>query len=161
MWRWVEMGKVSVQNLWFFLPVIAPPVLQTVLLPTGGIVSHINRGLLCKSPSYDHSNHGYWQFWSHVVKIIVVLFQWCLWMFHYHPFNAPQFKIVSQLRFFLSIILLAGRSGIWIPAGQGIFSYTKHPDQLWGPPSLLFSGYWAYFSEGKVAGAWYTPLTSI
>jgi hypothetical protein len=26
--------------------------------------------------------------------------------------------------------------------GQEFFSSTKHPDQLWGPPSLLFRGYW-------------------
>jgi hypothetical protein len=27
------------------------------------------------------------------------------------------------------------------------FSSTKHPDQLWGPPSLLFRGYWGLFPE--------------
>jgi len=26
--------------------------------------------------------------------------------------------------------------------GKRYFSFTKYPDQLWGPPSLLFRGYW-------------------
>jgi hypothetical protein len=31
------------------------------------------------------------------------------------------------------------------------FSSPKPPDQLWVPPSLLFSGYWGFFPRGKVA----------
>ena len=28
--------------------------------------------------------------------------------------------------------------------GKGFFSSPKHPDWLWGPPSLLFNGYWGF-----------------
>ena len=35
-----------------------------------------------------------------------------------------------------------GLSGFQIPAGaRGFFSYPKHPDHFWGPPSLLFNEY--------------------
>jgi hypothetical protein len=27
---------------------------------------------------------------------------------------------------------------------------THHSDRLWGPPSLLFNGYWGIFSMGKL-----------
>jgi len=43
-----------------------------------------------------------------------------------------------------------------IPGGKGFFFFLSSvlcPDQLWGPPSLLFSG-------GNVAGCWSWPLTS-
>jgi hypothetical protein len=40
------------------------------------------------------------------------------------------------------------------------FPTLVHPDQPWGPPSLLYSGDWV-FPEGKVAGAWCWPRTSI
>ena len=42
--------------------------------------------------------------------------------------------------------------------GPGIESWWRpifraRPDRLWGPPSLLYNGYWV-FPGGKVAGAW-------
>jgi hypothetical protein len=38
--------------------------------------------------------------------------------------------------------------------------FRTSPDRLWGPPSLLYSGY-RVFSGGKAAGAWRWPLTPI
>jgi len=37
------------------------------------------------------------------------------------------------------------------PGGGGEIFHT-HPDQLWGPPSLLYNGYWV-FPGGEVAWA--------
>jgi hypothetical protein len=39
----------------------------------------------------------------------------------------------------------------WNPSGGEIFRMC--PDQPWGPPSLLYSVYWA-FPVGKAARAW-------
>jgi hypothetical protein len=33
--------------------------------------------------------------------------------------------------------------GVRVPIGSRIFSSPNRPDQLWGPPNLLSSGYWA------------------
>jgi len=33
--------------------------------------------------------------------------------------------------------------------GKIFFSSTKHPDWLWGPPSLLFNGCWGSFCTFK------------
>jgi hypothetical protein len=32
-----------------------------------------------------------------------------------------------------------------VPVGSSIFSSPRHPDQFWGPPSLLSNGYWGLF----------------
>jgi len=37
------------------------------------------------------------------------------------------------------------------PGGSEIF--RTRPDRPWGPPSLLYSGYWV-FPGGKAAGSW-------
>jgi len=44
------------------------------------------------------------------------------------------------------------------PGGSKIF--CTRPDQPWGPPSLLYNGYWV-FPAGKAAGAWCWPPTHI
>jgi hypothetical protein len=41
-----------------------------------------------------------------------------------------------------------------------IFPPPQHPDQLWGPHTLLFIGNRGFFSGGKGAWAWSWPLTS-
>ena len=42
--------------------------------------------------------------------------------------------------------LRAGRFGVRIPTGaRNLLPFKKSPDQLWGPPSLLFSGYHVLF----------------
>ena len=43
------------------------------------------------------------------------------------------------------------------PGGGWDFPHTC-PDQLWGPSSLLYNGYWV-FPKGKAAGAWRWPHT--
>jgi hypothetical protein len=34
------------------------------------------------------------------------------------------------------------------PVGKWVFLYPYHPDQLWAPPSLLYSGYYGLFPRG-------------
>jgi hypothetical protein len=44
---------------------------------------------------------------------------------------------------------------VWVSSlsqGKRIFSSQKHPDQLWAPHSLLFSGYVGAFLEVKQQG---------
>jgi hypothetical protein len=36
--------------------------------------------------------------------------------------------------------------------GKRFLSSPKHPDRLWGPPSLLFNGYWAFYPKVKRKG---------
>jgi hypothetical protein len=36
--------------------------------------------------------------------------------------------------------------GVRVPVGSRIFSSPSRPDQFWGPPSLLFNGYWGVLS---------------
>jgi len=36
--------------------------------------------------------------------------------------------------------------------GKRFISFPKHAEHLWGPPSLIFRGYWKPFAGGKVAG---------
>jgi hypothetical protein len=51
---------------------------------------------------------------------------------------------------------LGGRGvGVRVPVGEKISYCSCRPDGLWGPSSLLSSGY-----RGKAAGAWSWPLTS-
>jgi hypothetical protein len=55
-------------------------------------------------------------------------------------------KIISSRD---SARLVAGRSGVWIVAGAvNLSACLKCPDRLWGPPSLLFSGYPRLFPFG-------------
>jgi hypothetical protein len=35
-----------------------------------------------------------------------------------------------------------------VPVGSTIFSSSRRPDQLWGPPNLLFNGYRRLFPRG-------------
>jgi hypothetical protein len=51
-----------------------------------------------------------------------------------------------------------------IVAGSWNFSFSSSPQWiywLWGQPSHLFSGYWAFYLEDKAARAWSWPLTFI
>jgi hypothetical protein len=50
--------------------------------------------------------------------------------------------------------------GVRVPVGSRIFTSSCCPDWLWGPPNLLYNGFWDLFPGGKAAGAWSWPLTS-
>jgi len=41
------------------------------------------------------------------------------------------------------------------------FFSPKGPHWLWGPPNLLFNGYWELFPRYKAANAWSWRVTSI
>jgi hypothetical protein len=63
-----------------------------------------------------------------------------------------------------SVIVVTGyrlESPGLIPSSARIFSTPQHADWLWGPPSLLPSGYWGSFLRGKAARMWSLPLMSI
>jgi hypothetical protein len=47
-----------------------------------------------------------------------------------------------------------------IPGRGNFFSSPQLPGRLWGPPSLLSSGYRGPFSGEYAAGVWIWPLTS-
>jgi hypothetical protein len=49
-----------------------------------------------------------------------------------------------------------GLDGPGIKSWWGGEIFRTHPDQPWGPPSLLYSGYWV-FPGGKAAVAWHCP----
>lgn len=58
--------------------------------------------------------------------------------------------------------LWAGRSEIWILTGAKYFSFPKYPTHLWGPPTLLFSGYHRSLAgTNKAVGTWVCWLASI
>jgi hypothetical protein len=42
---------------------------------------------------------------------------------------------------------LDGRGSI-ADRGRGFFFSSLHPDNLWGPPSPLYNGYWGLFPRG-------------
>jgi hypothetical protein len=46
-----------------------------------------------------------------------------------------------------------GGVGARVPVASRIFFSPRHPDRLWGPPSLLSNGYGALSPRGKAAGA--------
>jgi hypothetical protein len=41
------------------------------------------------------------------------------------------------------------------------FSLLPYPDWLWGPPNLLYNGYWGSYPTGKVARAWLSTGTTL
>jgi hypothetical protein len=70
------------------------------------------------------------------------------------PFMTWYFYIGVFLTFY-SIVGIAtgyrlddGGVGVRVPVGSRIFSSLHRPDWLWGPPSLLFNGYWGLFLRG-------------
>jgi hypothetical protein len=63
-----------------------------------------------------------------------------------------------QWRFIIIIIIMSlnsvigiatGEVRVRVPVGSRIFSSQRRPDQLWGPPSLLSSGYPGHFPQGQ------------
>ena len=64
------------------------------------------------------------------------------------------FSVVQNVRTRFS--LQAGQSRDRIPVGGEIFCTC--PDKSWGPPSLLYNGYWVS-PRGKAVGAWFWPPT--
>jgi hypothetical protein len=44
-------------------------------------------------------------------------------------------------------VLWAGQFGVRFLAGERFFASPKCPDQLQGPPNLIFSGYWGFFQN--------------
>jgi hypothetical protein len=66
-------------------------------------------------------------------------------------------RIVSSI--FLLVALGYGLGGSNPGRGWEFSSSPLRPDRLWGPRSLLSSGYQGSFPGGEAAGAWSWPLT--
>jgi hypothetical protein len=45
-----------------------------------------------------------------------------------------------------------GWAGVRVPVGSKIFTSPYRPDRLWGPPNLLYNGYWGSFPGVKRQG---------
>jgi hypothetical protein len=43
--------------------------------------------------------------------------------------------------------------GVRVPVGSRIITSPCRPGRLWGPPNLLYNGYWELFPGGKAVGA--------
>ena len=54
-------------------------------------------------------------------------------------------RIILHKRTCTATRLLAGPSGVRIPVGARDFFHPKRSNRLWGPPSLLLSGYYGRF----------------
>jgi hypothetical protein len=54
--------------------------------------------------------------------------------------------------------LRTGLSGDRIPKRGGGENFSTRPDRSWGPPSLLYNGYWVILGR-KAAGVWRRPPT--
>jgi hypothetical protein len=71
-----------------------------------------------------------------------------------------------QIYFHIRMSWYCGQSTGWIiwvlisVTGKRLFSFPKHPDQLWGPPNLLFNGYWQFFPPRVKVGGWDTKLAT-
>jgi hypothetical protein len=57
-------------------------------------------------------------------------------------------QILSWLEYSNPFMPRSGWPGFYFQQGQGFFSLPPHPDQLWGPPSLLFNEYQGLFLWG-------------
>jgi hypothetical protein len=59
---------------------------------------------------------------------------------------------------------LSGQSryrGSILGKGKQFYCFPKRPDQIWGRPTFLFTGYQGLFPRGKATVTWSWPLASI
>jgi hypothetical protein len=75
----------------------------------------------------------------------------CIWLALLSLISGLQFPkgaALAQAVWCLTTGWTTGRSGFDPRQGQRIFLYPLCPDQLWGPPSLLYNGYRGSFHRG-------------
>jgi hypothetical protein len=85
-----------------------------------------------------------------------------------HPYRTTSIIIVLYILIF-TFFKSVGRAKGYGLGGPGpisgiarFFSSAQCADRLWGPPSVLSSGYWGLFlPRGQAAGSWRWSLTSI
>jgi hypothetical protein len=71
--------------------------------------------------------------------------------------NLLYLRVCLGAGYSVSIVTDYGLDGPGIESRWGEIFRTR-PDQPWGPPSLLYNGYWV-FPRAKAAGAWCWPPT--
>jgi len=69
-------------------------------------------------------------------------------------------KLGAGLAQWYSAGLQAGWSGVWVPAGLGIFLFTTAFRRLWGHPAYYPMGTRGSFPGGKAAWEWSWPFIS-
>jgi hypothetical protein len=88
--------------------------------------------------------------------LILLVFKFCIFQFNNFTCSCAQNSIVSRATCYRQDC-----SGDRICVGVRVF--VAHPDQLWGPPRLLYNVQWALclFSRDNSARTWCCPPTPI
>jgi hypothetical protein len=144
------------------------------LKPSAWVRSFETFSLVLHTSVFDPLYMCLFQFTFHFLKILITAFCCCvcviLWSKWYKAWNS----LCLALCIHWHNILLLSKQVLFVVWYNQIFDslckvrgsnrgggeiFRTHPDQLWCPPSLLYSGY-RVLPGGKAAGPWHWPPTS-